>query len=148
MKCYVIKWITSFILFFSHLIDLFGNGEFVIFVFWNFRLKPRYFKCSWCDFYEDWHVLPGNLVPTYSSAFLNLKVKLSRKYKNKSVGVRKVVRCILKWGVRISTLHGHVSLMRPFVVYHFQRSSLQKPLSQSEPNFMWSFHGKGKRKFV
>ena len=25
--------------------------------------------------------------------FLNLKVKLSRKYKNKSVGVRKVVRC-------------------------------------------------------
>ena len=70
------------------------NGEFVIFVFWNVRLRSQYFKCPWYDFYENWHVLPGNLVPTYSSVFLNLKVKLSRKYKNKSVGVRKVVRYI------------------------------------------------------
>ena len=90
MKCYVIKWITSSL---TGLICL-KNGEFVIFVFWNVRLKPQYFKCSWCDFYENWHVFPGILVQTYSSVFLNLKVSLSRKYKNKSVGVRKVVRYI------------------------------------------------------
>ena len=56
------------------------------------RLKPRYFKSPWSDYYENWHVLPGNLVQTYSSVFLNLKVYLPRKYKNKSVGVRKAVR--------------------------------------------------------
>ena len=93
MKCYVIKWITSFIRFSLTVLICLKNGDFVIFVFWNVRLKSRYFKCSWCDFYENWHVLPENLVSTYSSVFLNLKVKLSRKYKNKSVGVRKVVRC-------------------------------------------------------
>ena len=80
-----------FLFYLTYLICL-KNVEFVIFVFWNIRLKPRYFKCSWCDFYENWHVLAGNLASTYSSVFLNLKVLLSIKYKNKSVGVRIVVR--------------------------------------------------------
>ena len=92
MKCYVIKWITSFILLSLTVLICLKNGEIVIFVFWNVRLKLQYFKWSLCDFYENWHVLPGNLVSTYSSVFLNLKVQLLRKYKNKSVGVRKVVR--------------------------------------------------------
>ena len=63
-------------LFFFSLIVLIclKNGVFVIFVFWNVRLKPQYFKCSWCEFYENWHVLPGYLVPTYPSIFFNLKV--------------------------------------------------------------------------
>ena len=74
MKCYVIKWITSFILIYLTVFICLKNGEFVIFVFLNVRLKPQYFKCSWCDLTENWHVLPGNLVPTYSSVFLNLKV--------------------------------------------------------------------------
>ena len=94
MKCYVIKWKTSFILFSLTVSICLKNGEFVIFVFWKVRLIPRYFTSSWCDFYENWRILPGNLVPTYSRIFLNLKIKLSRKYNNKSVGVRKVVRCI------------------------------------------------------
>ena len=68
------------------------KGEFVIFDFLKVRLKPRYFTSSWCNFYENWQVLPGNLVQTYSIIFSNLKVWLSRKCKNKSVGVRKVVR--------------------------------------------------------
>ena len=72
-----------FYAFFSHRIDLFENGEFVIFVFWKVRLRPRYFKCSWCDFYENWHVLSGNLVPTYSSVFLNLKSSYQENTKTK-----------------------------------------------------------------
>ena len=46
-------------------------------------------------------------------------------------------------------------LRRPFVVrcrpsvHHFKSSSSPKPLGQSKkPNFMWSFHGSGERKFV
>ena len=31
---------------------------------------------------------------------------------------------------------------------HFQTTSPQKPLGQSKPNFMWSFLGKGERKFI
>ena len=93
MKCYVIKWITYFILFSLTVLICLKNGEFVIFVFWNVRLKLQYLKCSRYDFYENLHVFPRNLVSTHSSVFLNLKVYLSRKYKNKSVGVRKVVRC-------------------------------------------------------
>ena len=71
IKCNVI---TSFILFSLTVLICLKNGDFVIFVFWNVRLKPPYFKCCRCDFYENWHILPGNLVPTYSSVFLNLKV--------------------------------------------------------------------------
>ena len=33
-------------------------------------------------------------------------------------------------------------------VHHFQRSSSPKPPGQSKPNFMWSLHGSGERKFV
>ena len=92
--------LLNFILFSLTVLICLKNGVFVIFVFWNVRLKPPYFKCSWCDFYENCHILPWNLVPTYSSIFLNLKVLSSRKYKKKNkqkkrVGVRKVVRCRL-----------------------------------------------------
>ena len=76
------------------------NGEFMIFDFRKVRLKPRYFTSSLCDFYENWHVLPRNLVLSYFSIFLNLKVWLSRKCKNKSVGVRKVVRLYIKVGCK------------------------------------------------
>ena len=34
------------------------------------------------------------------------------------------------------------------VIHNFQTSSPQKPLVQSEPNFMWSLLGKGGPKFV
>ena len=71
MKCCVIKWITSFILFSLAVLICLKNGEFVIFVFWKVRLKLRYFTSSRCDFYENWHVLPGNLGPIDSSVFLN-----------------------------------------------------------------------------
>ena len=33
-------------------------------------------------------------------------------------------------------------------IHHFQRSSSPKQLGQSKPNFMWSLHGSGERKFV
>ena len=82
------------IVFFLAVLICLKNGDFVTFVFWNVRLKPRYFKCPWSDFYGNWHVLPENIVPTYSSVILNLKVEFSRKYKNKSVCVIKVIRCI------------------------------------------------------
>ena len=62
------------ILFSLTLLICLKTGEFVTFVFWNVRLKPRYFKCPGSDLYENWHVLSGNIVPTYSSVFLNLKV--------------------------------------------------------------------------
>ena len=72
MKYYVIKWITPFILYSLTVLICLKNGEFVIFVFRKVRLKPRYFKYSWCDFYGNWRVLPGNLVPTYSSVVVCL----------------------------------------------------------------------------
>ena len=43
--------------------------------------------------------------------------------------------------------HPSVVRCRP-CVHHFQRSSSPKPLGQSKPNFMWSLHGSGERKFV
>ena len=64
----------------------------MIFDFWKVGLKTQYFTSSLRDLYENWHVLPRNLVPTYSSIILNLNVWLSRKCGNKSVGVRKIVR--------------------------------------------------------
>ena len=43
-------------------------------------------------------------------------------------------------------------LRRPSVVvhpsHHFQRTSSPKPFGLSKPNFMWSLHGSGERKFV
>ena len=48
----------------------------------------------------------------------------------------------------MSLLNRHVpSAVRHSSVHHFQRSS-PKPLSQSKPNFIWSLHGLGERKFV
>ena len=34
------------------------------------------------------------------------------------------------------------------VVHNAQTSSSRKPLGRSKPNFMWSLHGKGERKFI
>ena len=106
------------------------NGEFVIFNFWKVRLKPRYFTSSLCDFYENWHVLPRNIVPTYSSIFLNLKVWLSRKCKNKIVGVRKVVRYIfsrssryLEIVLKASIRSCHFSFVRHQIYIYFKKFS-------------------------
>ena len=68
MKYYYINKMLIVFFLLSLLICL-KNGEFVNFVFWNVRFKPRYFKCSWFDFNENWHVLPENIVSTYSSVF-------------------------------------------------------------------------------
>ena len=81
---YIKEMLILFFLSLTVLICL-KNGEFVTFVFRNVRLKPRYFKCHWSDFYENWHVLPGNLVPTYSSVFFfkfeSLVIKKIQKQK-------------------------------------------------------------------
>ena len=94
MKCYVIKWIISFILLSLTVLICLKNGEIVIFVFWDFRFKPKYLKCYWFDFYENWHLLPENLVSTYSSVFFKFVSLVIKKIQKHKCRVRKVVRCI------------------------------------------------------
>ena len=78
---------------FSVLICL-KNGKFATFVFLSFQLKLPYFKSSESDVSENNHVLPENIVLMYSKIFLNSKFKFSRKFQNKSVCVRRFLRCI------------------------------------------------------
>ena len=40
------------------------------------------------------------------------------------------------------------SVVRCPSVHHIQRSFSPKPLGQSKPNFIWSLHGSGERKFI
>ena len=88
MLCSQMDYINKMLIVFL-LISL-KNVEFVTFVFWNVRLKPRYFKCPWSDFYDNWHVFPGNIVPTYSSVnfkfestvFKKIQIQKSRRKKS------------------------------------------------------------------
>ena len=51
------------------------------------------------------------------------------------------------WAYSIGMLRLPAVVVSPST-HHFQRSSSQKPLGQSKPNFMWSLHGSGEWKFV
>ena len=62
--------------------------------FLSFQLKLQYFKSSESDVSDNNHVLPENIVLMYSKIFLNSKFKFSRKCQNKSVCVRRFLRCI------------------------------------------------------
>ena len=58
-----------------------------------FRIVP-YFKSSESVVSENNHALPENIVRMYSNFFLNSKFKFLRKCQNKSVCVRRFLRCI------------------------------------------------------
>ena len=72
------------------------NGKFATFVFQSFQLKPPYFKSSESNVSENNHVLPENIVLMYSKIFLNSKFKFSRKCQNKSVCVKRFLRCRIR----------------------------------------------------
>ena len=64
------------------------------FVFWSFQLKLPYFKSSVSVVSENNRVLPKNIILMYSKIFVNSKFKFSRKCQNKSVCVRRFLRCM------------------------------------------------------
>ena len=77
-----------------HLICL-KNGKFATFGFLSFQLKLQYFKYSLSVFSENSHALPEIIVLIYSKIFFNTKFKFSRKCQNKSVCIRRFLRCTL-----------------------------------------------------
>ena len=90
---------------FSVLICL-KNGKFATFVIWSFQFTHPYFQNSESDVSENNHVLLESIVLMYSKIFLNSKIRFSRKCQNKSVCVRRFLRCI----DRESYISSHVLL--------------------------------------
>ena len=86
------EYSDKFLILFSILICL-KNGKFATFVFRSFQLKLPYFKSSESDVIENNHVSLENIVLMYSKIFLNSKSQFLRKCQNKSVCVRRFLRC-------------------------------------------------------
>ena len=94
---------TNYYTVFSVLICL-KIGWRATFVLWRFQLKLKYYKSSESFVSGYNRVLPENIGLMYSKIFLDSKFKFSRKCQNKSVCVRRFLRCI--WvSARICILH-------------------------------------------
>ena len=109
------------------------------------QLRSNKLLACFCDC-PGWFV--SDLVGTQSCCFSHAKAHevflahLSRRLTGELI----VYPCS---GVRPSSVR-RPSVVRPSSVRrsHFQRSSPLKPLGQSKPNFIWSIHRKGERKFI
>ena len=76
--------------------DLFEKLKMCDFRFLKFSTQLQNFKCSESVVSENKHALPENIVLMYHKVFYNSKFKFSRKCKNKSVCVRRFLRCMCK----------------------------------------------------